>query len=425
MVDKILKQEAYDSYRFLIDYTNFNEGSKGYGLTLDRSSGKESSSVAGSGFMLSGLVIGVKQYWDDYEINLKRAKLTLNNFYYNIPHYEGLLVHYAEYETGKRYRKSEFSTIDTILFVNGMLMVDSFFDDEEIHKYTRLIYERINWDKFVFERHGRKVFRMAYNDIQGGDYLAKEEHGWIYHWSMYAEQLTMYILAAGSDKIDEVTAKELYLGFDRSTGGYNENQFIFTPGGPIFTHQYSHAWFDFENYQDIAGYNWFRNSVAAIKGHFEYAQDLKDTYKTFSAGFWGLSPCDGPNGYTGYGAPPFENYDYVSIRGTHSRVDGTVAIYAIVASLPFVPELVKSTVAMIEEKFPELKGDYGYFDAINLEKGLWIAKDYISIDKGITLLMIDNYYNRTSIDYYTKHPIIQSGIKKLDFRKRSEKKWQQ
>ena len=37
---------------------------------------------------------------------------------------------------------------------------------------------------------------------------------------------------------------------------------------------------------------------------------------------------------------------------------------------------------------PEVKGDYGFYDSINLEEGNWIGKNYLSIDKGITLLMI-------------------------------------
>lgn len=57
---------------------------------------------------------------------------------------------------------------------------------------------------------------MAYNDIMGGDYLKETEFGWIHHWSMYAEQLTMYLLAAGS--LDAELAKELYLGFERTVG---------------------------------------------------------------------------------------------------------------------------------------------------------------------------------------------------------------
>lgn len=417
MIDTVLKKEAYDAYRFLIDHTNFDESSLGYGLTLDCSSNKQKSSIAGSGFMLSSLVIGVQRKWDDLHTNLKRAQLTLKNFYFNIPHYEGMFAHYVEFDTGKRYQKCEYSTIDTVLFVNGMLAVDHFFQDEVIQKYSKAIFERINWQKFIFKYRGRYVFRMAYNDIHGGDYLNDNNLGWIHHWSMFAEQLSMYFLAAGSTKINSKMAKSLFLGFDRTVGGYQDYQFVYTPMGPLFTHLYSHAWFDFGNYYDLAGFDWYKNTEQAIYGNYQYCQDEKENYRTFAEGLWGLSPCNGINGYSGYGAPPYFSYDNIN-RVVKKNTDGTVALYAIFGSLPYCPELVKKTIAKINLNYPELSGPYGFYDSINLENGLWIGKDYLSIDKGITLLMIDNYYYQTTWNYYTQHPLIQKAIKKLEFQKK-------
>ena len=57
-------------------------------------------------------------------------------------------------------------------------------------------------------------------NITGGDYLEENQHGWIYHWSMLAEQMTMYFLAAGSKDITNDDALKLFMGFERYTGGY-------------------------------------------------------------------------------------------------------------------------------------------------------------------------------------------------------------
>jgi len=100
------------------------------------------------------------------------------------------------------------------------------------------------------------------------------------------------------------------------------------------------------------------------------------------------------------------------------RLDGTVAIYGILASLPFAPKIVKETVEKVLLAYPGLQGPYGFYDSVNLENGLWIGTDYLSIDKGITLLMIDNFYRRTTWDNYTNHELIQKAIKKLGYRKR-------
>ncbi len=415
MVNKILAEEALACYRFLIENTNFQGGSLGYGLTLDRGSNKVMSSIAGSGFMLSALVIGVVNKWDEHQKNLLRVRKTLINFYKNIPHYHGVFLHYLEFETGKRYKKCEYSTIDTAIFLNGMLTADNFFQDEVISEYSKKIINRIDWEHFIYELNGRKVFRMAYNDIIGGDYLKDTEQGWIHHWNMFAEQLSMYLLAAGSN-LDENISKELFLGFERTVGGYGEHQFVFTPLGSLFVYQYSHAWFDFNKYYDLCGYDWFKNSRKAVLANYQYCQDQKENFKAFKEGLWGLSSCDGPEGYRGYGAPPFQTYNSVR-RNFENRTDGTVALYSIFASLPFADLEVKKTVLKLSN-YPELIGDYGYYDSLNLENELWVGTDYLSIDKGITLLMIDNYFNQTTWNNYSNHRLIKKGVEKLAFRKK-------
>lgn len=420
MIDQILSKESYESYRFLIDHTNFIPNSFGYGLTLDRQSNLDKASIASSGFMLTSLVIGVVQKWDSYEVNLKRAQATLKNFYENIPHFFGMFVHYVDFHTGKRYKKSEFSTIDTMLFINGMLVVDCFFDDAIIHEYSSKIFLRINWKKFIFKKNGRYLFRMAYNDLIKGDYLPDGQLGWIHQWDMMAEQLTMYVLASGSRTINEKLAKKLYLGFDRLVGGYDHYQFVYSPLGSLFVHQYSHAWFDFERNVDLKGFNWFINTQNVIKANYQYCQDQRINFKTFNEYSWGLSACDGPRGYEVYGAPPFD-IDGFDKGSLDKRTDGTVAIYAMLASLPFCPDLVKNAIQKLVIAIPELIGPYGFYDSFNFENNKWIGKDYLSIDKGISLLMIDNYYHKTTWHYYMKHDFIQKGMKKLGFIDRKDK----
>src|SRR5690606_41036495 len=64
-------------------------------------------------FMLSALAIGVENGWDDKETNRRRALAAVRNIWENIPHFHGFFAHYLECETGKRYKKCEYSTIDT------------------------------------------------------------------------------------------------------------------------------------------------------------------------------------------------------------------------------------------------------------------------------------------------------------------------
>ena len=417
MIDELLQQEAYLSYKFLMDHTVFEEGHPGCGLTLDRTSKDDMATIAASGFMLSGLVIGVERGWDTYETNLQRAYVTLKNFNENIANFLGIFVHYADPRTGKRYKKCEYSTIDTAIFLNGMLTVDTYFKEDKIHELVKSIYERIDWNIFTYKRRGHLQFRMAYNDITGGDYLEENQHGWIYHWSMLAEQMTMYFLAAGSKDITNDDALKLFMGFDRYSGGYNGHNYLYSPMGSLFVYQYSHAWLDFSKYLDTKGFDWFKNSQEAVVANYEYCRDNADRFKTFKDA-WGLSACDGPKGYVSYGHPPFGWEDELNREDLIERTDGTIALYALLSSLPFQPDLVKRTVKNVYEKFPTLFREYGFIDSFNNENGLWVGEDYLGIDKGITLLMIDNYYHGTTWKYYEENEIIKRGLEKLQFQRK-------
>lgn len=67
-------------------------------------------------------------------------------------------------------------------------------------------------------------------------------------------------------------------------------------------------------------------------------------------------------------------------------------------------------------KFPKLWGKYGFKDGYNLEKSKkCFAKEYIGIDKGIELIMIENYINGTIWKYFMKNKYVQNGRKLLEF----------
>ena len=71
--------------------------------------------------------------------------------------------------------------------------------------------------------------------------------------------------------------------------------------------------------------------------------------------------------------------------------------------------------------FPELWGKYGFKDGYNLDNNkLWFAKEYIGIDKGIEILMIENYLNGTIWKYFMKNQYVKDGLKKLGFTKNNK-----
>lgn len=409
-----LNEELKRSFEFFMDYSNFQDDSKGYGLTLDNSGNNNMASLAASGFMLVSLVIGVNRQYITYDLAKERAIKSIKNIYDNIVEHKGLLVHFATFNEGNRINNCEFSTIDTVLLIAGIIVCSEFFKDNTIDEYLNKFLTRIDWNYYITSYHDKNVVRMAYNDycFQTHKKYEKEEDGFIFQWHMYAEQLIMYIIIAADERINSKQAIDLFNDFRKDTKIVANHEFVRCPTGSLFTYQFSHCFFDFNKYLDNNGYNWFLNSKYACLDNYLYCIN-NDKYLTFKEKLWGVSASNGPKGYVGYGIPPYD-YDE-TINYNPILVDGTIAIYSVIASLPFIDNIVFDTFNKIIE-IPGSIGKYGLKDSLNLDEN-WVDDLYFGIDKGSSMIMIENYQTGLIWNLFTNHPIIQKGIEKLKFKK--------
>lgn len=399
-IEEIIEQEMEASFRFFWEQANTDPTSPGYGLIRDRYPHNESlASIASVGFGLTAIPIGIEKGWITYEVGKERAFGTLKTID-RLKHYNGFYYHFLNLYTGERAPNSEVSSIDTALMLAGVLFVGEYFGGE-VKSLSQKIYEKTDWNWFVDPK--RKMFYMSY----------RPEKGFEGHWDFYAEQLIMYVLGAGTPKEAHRMDPSVYYSFIRSKRAYRDGEpFIHSWFGSLFTYQFSHAWIDFRNIVDKKGVNWFENSVHATIANRQYAIDHANQFKTFGPNSWGLTACDGPNGYSGkYGAPP-SGYD-----DTAHQNDGTIATAGALGSIVFLEKEVKDVIAYFET-IEGLKGKYGYKDAYNFERDKpWISPDVIGIDKGIILLMFQNYQNEFVWEQFMKIQWIQEGLRRLEFQK--------
>lgn len=410
----LLEKELYHSFRYFFDEANADKTSQGYGLIRDNTKNRHMASIASVGFGLSAYVIGVENGYITREIALERVIGTFKTFLYHVGHYEGFFIHFVDMETAEPYKKSEYSTIDTVIFLNGAITCDAYFDEPEVHDLFKQIFERINFKAFVKEFKGKQVFRMAYNPNEGGDYRHHSNDPWIYQWHMYAEQLSLYFVAAASGSLSETEALDLYEGFERNVGTYGGHSFIYSPTNALFIYQYSHAWLDFRGIVDQEGIDWFENSKQATLGNRAFCIDHQNEYPTLGENAWGLTACLTPLGYRNQCVEPND------LKADHIHVYGVLPPSGALGSMPFTPEVSLAVMEEIDKTYPQAFQKYGFTDGIlkTSESGPWICADYIGINKGITVLMLDNYLHQTTWKYYMSHPLIQKALQRLQFRKK-------
>ena len=396
---EVIAYEMQGAFDFFWEQANTEPGSPGYGLVRDRYPGSPGiASVAAVGFALTAYPIGVEKGWISRGEGQVRAAGTLDTLL-NMERVEGFFFHFVDMKTGKRAWNSEVSSIDTAILLMGVLSAGQYFGGEIETKADRL-YAEVNWPWFIDP--ARNMFHMAY----------RPEKGFEGYWDFYAEQLMLYVLAAGS--ATHATDDGPYYAFTRHRAKYGSGQpFIHSWFGSLFTYQFSHAWLDFRKTTDRKGVDWFENSVQAARAHYDFAVANQAKYQTLGPNAWGLSACDGPGGYNGlYGAPP-SGYDNLQ-----HKVDDTVPPYAAIASIIFLPD--EAAQALLHyDSIEKLKGQYGFRDAYNLSKS-WYASDVIGIDKGISLLMLANYENDFVYSVMMKNEHILRGLERLQITRQSD-----
>ncbi|HEY2558461.1 MAG TPA: glucoamylase family protein [Caldimonas sp.] len=404
-----MKEKAGDSellrhlQRRSFDYF-LNEVNPDNGLILDKTEEDWPSSIAAVGMALTVYPVGVARHFIDRADAARRALVVLRFFAASeqspaedATGYRGFYYHFLHMTSGRRAWRSELSSIDTAIFIAGALTAAQYFDgadadETEIRVLAKQLYERIEWDWM----------------LQGGRTLC---HGWkpepdagflAFRWEGYDEALVLYLLALGSPT--HPIPAECYAAWCSSY----EWKTIYGIGhlyaGPLFVHQMSHIWVDFrgirDEYMRSRDIDYFENSRRATAIQQQYAIRNPLGLPHVGALCWGVSASDGPGpARKKIAGVDREFYDYIARGAPFGPDDGTLAPWAVVASLPFVPEIVLPTIANFRKLHVNVPNPYGFKASINplfniqsQDDGVgWFSPYHFGINEGPTVLMIENY----------------------------------
>jgi hypothetical protein len=412
------------------------------GLIPDRTPYHEPfSSIAAIGFGLTAYGIGVERGWVTREaartrtLNVLRTlrDLPQGSSFMDDGGYKGFFYHFLGLANGLRYERwVEVSSVDTALLLGGVLFAQSYYDrddlaEAEIRALADQLYRRVEWP--WLQQHGALI-SMGW----------VPEDGVIKHdWVGYNEAMLVYILALGSPT-HPVYAEAWNAwteSYGRSYGEFHGQTYL--SFAPHFGHQYSHAWIDFRGIQDDwmreHDFDYFENSRRATYAQRAYAIANPMGWKGYGENLWGLTASDGPRTATEvYNLEPRE-FRHYSARGAglaDAFDDGTIAPTAAAASIAFAPEIAISAIETMHRQYGEvIYGEYGFVDAFNpsftwsgaqLKTGRvdpefgWVDDNYIGIDQGPIVLMIENHRNGFVWDVMKRNPYIRKGLERAGFR---------
>ena len=380
------------------------------GLALERSNleayGGEAANIVttgGSGFGVMAIVVGVERNYITREQAVERL-LKITNFLLKSDRFHGAFPHWYYGNTGKV--KPFFATddggdiVETSFLIQGLLTVRQYFKNDNAQE--NLLRAKIN---------------QLWNEVEW-DWYTNNKDVLIWHWSPnfgwainheikgYDESLIAYVLATSSPT-HAINKSAYHNGwtsgsdFINGTVYYQKWKLPLGPsyGGPLFFAHYSFLGLDPRNLVDKYANYWDQNVNHTLINR-EYCIKNPKQFVAYGEESWGLTASDDHQGYS-----------------AHSPTNdlGVISPTAALSSFPYTPEYSMQALRNFYYNFDgKLWGNYGFYDAFNQTEN-WYATNYLAIDQGPIIIMIENHRTGLLWDLFMSSPEVQTGLKKLEF----------
>lgn len=412
------------------------------GLVCDNSRSDSPATIAGSGLAMASYVVAAERGYVPRDRAVERVLATLRFFWHarqgddrRATGHRGFFYHFLEMESGARLGDCELSTLDSAILFVGALVAAAYFGGEnaaeqEIRELADALYRRADWAWML----------DAYGAVGHG---WRPERGFIpYAYTGYNEALFLYVLALASPThpIPRESYARWLSTYQWKTIYGHEHLYA----GPLFIHQLSHIWMDFRGIQDAfmrdRDIDYFENSRRATYIQQEYARRNPRGFSGYDAHSWGITASDGPGPAECEVGGRMRRFHAYRARGVPFGLDdGTLSPWAVVASLPFAPEIVLPTLEQLDARYPEMTGEFGYKCSFNpsfcegatvaggesarhrrprsghgREVG-WLSQGYYAIDQGPVVLMIENYRSGLIWQLMRRCPYIVAGLRRAGF----------
>jgi hypothetical protein len=393
------------------------------GLVADTSRPGAPASIAVVGLALACYPVGVERGWITRAAAAARTLGALRYFSSSeqstaedATGYKGFYYHFLDMQSGRRAWQSELSLIDTTFLLAGMLTASVFFGEDtrveaEIRELANALYRRVDWQ---WAQGGAATVRQGW----------KADSGFLhYGWEGYSEATLLYVLGLASPT--HPLSPGCYGAWTATYQWENIYDCEFLYAGPLFIHQFSHAWIDFEGIQDEfmreKRTDYFQNSRCATDVQREFARRNPHEFQDYAADCWGLSANEGPGAKT----LTIDNKDrrffgYAARGVPHGPDDGTLAPCAMLASLPFAPRIVLTALRALCARYPQmthasrLPGGFNPTLPGDGPQG-WVSEGYFGLDQGLIVMMIENYRSQLIWRLMRRCPHIVAGLRRAGY----------
>lgn len=449
-----LEQVQHGAFRYLWEAAAANNT----GMVPDRTS-NPTVSIAGVGFQLAAIPIGIEHGWISRDEGRERAFIILATLKANpLNRKYGLFYHFLDGDTaGQPDQAYEHvvSTIDSAIFFAGALTAGSYFGGD-IKTMSEDLFAAADWHAFLAPDNAKPEFKgflsLAWKPDDIKDPTGKGSF-MPYYWidSGDEHRLVSFLAVAAPDENKRVYSSIYYrlrrqIGSAKDAAGNEIGPMVWFPySGALFTAFFSHCWIDYsaiaaDRPKDFGvkfrpSVNWWENSRRLVNLHRARSIENPEHLPTLGENAWGLTASDYPGGYQVPGLFPklivwkgsTPEIDYSTYLPKEDYGDGTLAPYGAGCAIMFEPGPAIAALRNYQSiKRPDgkplvwrdpqnpAKGYYGFLDAFNtIPSPPWASPDCLAIDQGPLLLAIENARTGHVWDWFHASPIIQGAMDRL------------
>ena len=362
--------------------------------------------TGGTGFGLMVLLAGIERKYITRKAGFDRLQQIVD-FLDTIPRFHGVWAHWYDGATGEVVpfspRDNGGDLVETSFLVQGLLCVRQYFNngnDQEkaLAQQIDRLWKGVEWD---FYRGPEKENVLFWH--------WSPEYTWDMNFKItgYNETLVTYILAASSPT-HSIPAEVYHGGW--ADGGRIVERDTTRPlrlvhqgeevlGGPLFWAHYSFLGLNPQNLQDRYVHYWDHN-VKHVLLNRQYCIDNPLNFKGYGHDLWGLTASYSINFYA-----------------AHSPKNdvGVITPSAALSSFPYTPTYSMDVLRNLRSTYKaSLWGPYGFYDAFSVDQN-WFPKQYLAIDQGPIVVMIENHRSGLLWDLFMSCQEVEQGLNKLEF----------
>lgn len=365
--------------------------------------------TGGSGFGMMAFLVAIERGFISREEGFRHLRKNVD-WLARADRFHGAWPHWLDGNTGKvkpfSPNDNGADIVETAFLMQGLLTVRQYFangntEEQQLSADIDKLWREVEWSWFT---KGKNVLYWHWSPDK--------------EWKMnvkvrgYNECLITYIMAASSPTFP-ISAEVYHQGW-ANNGAIKSEQITYgfplilkhdgaeEYGGPLFWSHYSYLGLDPRGLSDDYANYWELN-VNQTLINYEWCVRNPNSFKGYSDECWGLTASYSPDFYQAH-AP-----------GNKSDV-GVISPTAALSAFPYAPAQAKKAMRFFYEQLGDrIWGKYGFYDAFSLEHN-WFPNDYLAIDQGPIVSMIENHRSGLLWNLFMSAPEIKVGLRKLNFK---------